>query len=415
MGIGHLIKKNITNPSEIRANFERLAVSVHSTINPNHRHDEAWEQELDAQREAVCASHRMRSFAPKRDGNAVKWYSDGCDYFWALSEILDKAQSHVFILDWWLTPELYLRRPAHLFESYRLDRILKRKAEQGVRIFIVVYKEVTQTMTMSSSWTKHYLEDLHPNIQVYRHPDHLGGEVTLMWSHHEKLVVVDNTWACVGGLDICDGRWDTHSHPLSDVHLTDYNRTLFVGQDYNNARIEDFHNVKDYLSNNQSRAVIGRMPWHDVHVMIHGPAVLDVASHFIQRWSFLKTFKYKSEKRMPYIALPVGADESPELVDPQFAFLEGHPHLVKMAKQGERFKHPFHAHHRTEFIASEGSAPATAGTAKVQVLRSSADWSLGILTEHSIQNAYIEMIMQAEHCIYIENQVWRPFLPCHHD
>lgn len=44
--------------------------------------------------------------------------------------------------DWWLTPELYLRRPPAYHEEWRLDRILKRKAEQGVKIYVVVYKEV---------------------------------------------------------------------------------------------------------------------------------------------------------------------------------------------------------------------------------------------------------------------------------
>lgn len=56
--------------------------------------------------------------------------------------------------DWWLTPEVYLRRPAAFHPEWRLDRLLKRKAEQGVRIYVVVYKEVTQEMTMSSSHTK---------------------------------------------------------------------------------------------------------------------------------------------------------------------------------------------------------------------------------------------------------------------
>lgn len=32
--------------------------------------------------------------------------------------------------------------------------MLKRKAEQGVKIYVVVYKEVTQTMSMSSHHTK---------------------------------------------------------------------------------------------------------------------------------------------------------------------------------------------------------------------------------------------------------------------
>lgn len=44
------------------------------------------------------------------------------------------------------------------------------------------------------------------------------------------------------------------------------------------------------------------------------------------------------------------------------------------------------------------------GNMRIQVLRSSADWSHGILTEHSIQNAYRQMIAEAQHHIYIENQ-----------
>lgn len=82
-----------------------------------------------------------------------------------------------------------------------------------------------------------------------RHPDHLGGEVTLYWSHHEKLVIVDNTRAALGGLDACFGRWDTHSHPLSDLHPTRFSQTLFPGQDLNNARVLDFQNVNDFASN----------------------------------------------------------------------------------------------------------------------------------------------------------------------
>ena len=47
--------------------------------------------------------------------------------------------------DWWLSPELYLRRPPAYNSEWRLDRILKRKAEQGVKIYVVVYKEVRLT------------------------------------------------------------------------------------------------------------------------------------------------------------------------------------------------------------------------------------------------------------------------------
>lgn len=45
------------------------------------------------------------------------------------------------------------------------------------------------------------------------------------------------------------------------------------------------------------------------------------------------------------------------------------------------------------------------GPCDVQLVRSSADWSHGLLPkEHSIQNAYIAIIEQAQHFIYIENQ-----------
>lgn len=39
-----------------------------------------------------------------------------------------------------------LRRPAALFPEWRLDRLLARKAEEGVRIYVMVYKEVRETV-----------------------------------------------------------------------------------------------------------------------------------------------------------------------------------------------------------------------------------------------------------------------------
>lgn len=78
------------------------------------------------------------------------------------------------------------------------------------------------------------------------------------------MVVVDNEYAAIGGLDLCFGRWDTHSHPLADVHPTDFSKTLFPGQDYNNARVMDFKEVGDYVSNALSIQDVPRMPWHDV-------------------------------------------------------------------------------------------------------------------------------------------------------
>lgn len=112
-------------------------------FNSNHRHDEEHEKETDAKRSRIAQSHRFQSFAPERDGNLVKWYVDGRDYFWAVAEALEKAQETIYIADWWLSPELFLKRPPFYNQEYRLDQVLKRRAQAGVKIYISVYKEVS--------------------------------------------------------------------------------------------------------------------------------------------------------------------------------------------------------------------------------------------------------------------------------
>ena len=56
----------------------------------------------------------------------------------------------------------------------------------------------------------------HANIKVLRHPDAVKGG-TILWSHHEKTVVIDQSIAFVGGIDLCYGRWDTREHRLTDL------------------------------------------------------------------------------------------------------------------------------------------------------------------------------------------------------
>lgn len=43
--------------------------------------------------------NRFGSFAPEREGNDVKWYVDGCNYFWAVSRALESARESIWILD----------------------------------------------------------------------------------------------------------------------------------------------------------------------------------------------------------------------------------------------------------------------------------------------------------------------------
>ncbi|GJE90640.1 phospholipase D [Phanerochaete sordida] len=372
-------------------------------LNPNRRHDDPEEKRNDMIRAEINASHRFHSFADQRAHNSVKWHIDGHDYMYALSEMIESAREVIYILDWWLTPELYLRRPPAYNEKWRLDRVLKRKAEQGVKIYVVVYKEVTQTMSMSSSHTKHALEALHPNIACMRHPDHIGSKDDVeFWSHHEKVVVVDQHRACIGGLDLCFGRWDTHTHPLADVHPTHFAETLFPGQDYNNARVLDFKDVSQVANNGISVIDTPRMPWHDVHMTLCGPVVLDIVQHFVERWNEIKKRKYRHEEHYDWLALPHDVEVAPD---------EGvarHPLREQWHSMGRSFKQRWHR--RFGDVYPEEDEDPTAyqrppnGTCRVQAVRSVSDWSHGVLTEKSIQNAYCQLILEANHFIYIENQ-----------
>jgi phospholipase D1/2 len=53
--------------------------------------------------------------------------------------------------------------------------------------------------------------------KVIRHPDHRvlpGTESSLLYTHHEKTVVIDQRLAFIGGIDLCWGRWDTDDYRL---------------------------------------------------------------------------------------------------------------------------------------------------------------------------------------------------------
>ncbi|KAG9018728.1 hypothetical protein FRB90_010196 [Tulasnella sp. 427] len=400
------------NKNSLEGTFRRARDEVQGLWNPNHRHDEAHEIEADERRARICDSHRFKSFAPERQNNTVKWYIDGADYFYAVSELIDSATECIFILDWWLSPEIYLRRPPADNEEWRLDRLLKRKAEQGVKVYVIVYKEVTQTSANSSRHTKNALQELHPNVLVQRHPDHIGAVDTVkLWSHHEKLLVVDCNRACIGGLDLCFGRWDTHSHPLADAHPTDFSRTVFPGQDYNNGRVMDYVKVDNYSSNQISILETGRMPWHDVHMSFVGSAVEDCVQHFVERWNEIKKRKNRDNEKYDWLEFPGDPSTNPSHPgDPRQHLKNYAGGTQKLRARWDDFKerHDIGRHNRMPEAENYMDGPNpyanVRGTCNVQVLRSVSDWSHGVLVERSIQNAYIQMIREANHFIYIENQ-----------
>ena len=401
--------------------------------------------------------HRFQSFAPQREGNEVKYHVDGCNYMWAVSVALEHARESIWILDWWLSPELYMRRPPAKNEQYRLDRLLFAAANRGVQVYVIVYKEVTQALTLSSSHTKHWLEDNDKtgNIKVFRHPDHLPDKQTLAssfissikqsgmsaaklsqlpgdalkgiygmnednvlyWAHHEKLCLVDGHVAFMGGLDLCYGRWDTNQHSISDSHPGDLNQIVFPGQDYNNARIMDFQDVQHWQDNKLDRKWNSRMGWSDVSISLKGPVVEDLKDHFAQRWNFIYYEKYDVRKQDRYKPLPYR---------PSRAGIIGHPYQQSTAGaeiegegQYQGFREKMHERYQRgqEILGDSidrmhyardgtdaGYPSGPLGGMHCQIMRSCAKWSHGVPLEHSIANAYIETIRDSQHFVYVENQ-----------
>lgn len=437
-----------------------------------------------------------------------------------MSVALERAQETIYIADWWISPELFLRRPPHFNQQWRLDQTLKRAAERGVKIYIIIYKEVKQALTCNSAHSKHALEALCPegtpgynNIVIMRHPDHNffenAGDMTFYWAHHEKFIVIDYDLAFIGGLDLCFGRWDTKQHPLADAHPAGVQNEVFPGQDFNNNRIMDFQTVEDWKSNELSKVEYGRMPWHDVAMGVIGPSIYDIAEHFVLRWNFCKRDKYKRDDEYDWLTMTGRTGENEDLIGVQrpkhpvgdyihhplspLELKRGNPHQGRLvhgdehtsAGAGEEFHdapetpgthgyteeqhrrpdtwfedHIPH-HHRPPMrtdktlpklpeearqregsetepkkqehtkvtgndAKKEGVITASGGveekskgyesnlagfgvsggqgTVHAQLVRSSADWSSGILTEQSIQNAYCQVIRDAKHYVYIENQ-----------
>uniref|UniRef100_A0A8D2LMQ7 phospholipase D n=1 Tax=Varanus komodoensis TaxID=61221 RepID=A0A8D2LMQ7_VARKO len=252
--------------------------------------------------------HRFGSYAAVQEDTLAKWYVNAKGYFEDVANAMEAAKEEIFITDWWLSPEIFMKRPVVEGNRWRLDCILRRKAQQGVKIFVMLYKEVELALGINSEYTKRTLMHLHPNIKVMRHPDHVSSTVYL-WAHHEKLVVIDQSIAFVGGIDLAYGRWDDNEHRLTDVgsqkqlnpqpigsirslktgvgELQGETR-FWHGKDYCNFVFKDWVQLDKPFADFIDRYTTPRMPWHDIASVVHGKAARDVARHFIQRWNFTK-------------------------------------------------------------------------------------------------------------------------------
>ena len=207
---------------------------------------------------------------------------------------INAAQSFLYITGWSVFTETSLVRPC--CESHAEGRgetvgeLLKRKADEGVRVLILIWNEKLSTdvtpglMGTHDEETRSYFEGTNVEVAVVPRMRLLEGLTSYIrnqfsetcYTHHQKTMIMDadpaegeemrRVIAFIGGLDITNGRWDTPEHEmfktLHDKHLGDF---------YNNCV--------------QTSPEVGpRQPWHDIHCKVEGPIAMDILSNFMERW-----------------------------------------------------------------------------------------------------------------------------------
>ena len=175
---------------------------------------------------------------------------DGQGYFDALAAALERAHRSVFILGWDIHSRLQLRPesedPCEL--GRLLDVIVQRRPQLRVHILDWDYSLLLSSQRELAPWLR---LDWHTHDRVAfrldsRHP--VGG------CHHQKLVVVDDALAFIGGIDLTANRWDTSAHRPHDAR-----RINPWGEAY-----RPFHDVQLAVDGEAARCLgeLARTRWH---------------------------------------------------------------------------------------------------------------------------------------------------------
>ncbi|CAO2206498.1 unnamed protein product [Urochloa humidicola] len=339
--------------------------------------------------------------------------------------VLD-ARRLVYVVGWSVDTKVKLRRreaagevkkssaAGVAVEDMTLGELLKYKSrDAGVRVCLLLWDDRTSrdihipvlkdgVMRTHDEETKKFFKDSSVICVLSpRHPSKKLGmfkrKVTrTVYSHHQKCLLVDtpasNTddssrrriTAFLGGLDLCDGRYDTPSHRLfRDLH------TVFQGDVHNPTFGRD-----DDAANNGPR-----QPWHDMHCRLDGPAADDVLRNLQQRWSKLdkatklwemlgKTTSYWKEGDLLNLDRIPGSTSSDLLIDDD---------------GGDRQDRGWHAQvFRSVDSGSVKGFPYSWETHKLRQHHLLCKKHVEV--DNSIHVAYIRAIRSAERFIYIENQ-----------
>lgn len=136
---------------------------------------------------------------------------DGQAYFRALESVLEQARREIWIVGWDFNPDIRMQPgvPQSPTLGAYLLKLVEERPDLTIRVLVwamgPVYSGKSLKMFRKRRWSSH------PRILLAfdsRHP--------IRGSHHQKLVVVEDTVAFVGGIDLTAKRWDTSEHLIDD-------------------------------------------------------------------------------------------------------------------------------------------------------------------------------------------------------
>nr|BAS29955.1 phospholipase D alpha [Nicotiana benthamiana] len=334
-------------------------------------------------------AHVPDNFIPKIPLAGGKYYEP--HRCWEdIFDAITNAKHLIYITGWSVYTEITLVRDSRRQKpggDITLGELLKKKASEGVKVLMLVWDDRTSVgllkkdglMATHDQETEQFFQGTEVNcVLCPRNPDDGGSivqtlQIGTMFTHHQKIVVVDSELpsgesekrrilSFVGGIDLCDGRYDTPFHSLF--------RTL------DTAHHDDFHqpNFPDGAITKGGP----REPWHDIHSRLEGPIAWDVLFNFEQRWrkqggkDVLVNFRELDDIIIP--PSPVMYLDDSETWNVQ---------LFRSIDEGAAFGFP---------DTPEDAAKAGLVSGKDNII------------DRSIQDAYIHAIRRAKNFIYIENQ-----------
>lgn len=256
-------------------------------------------------------------FAFPRVGNECHAYLNGRDYMAAVATAIRQAKSFVLIADWQCDVDVELDQRGVPGHPGRLSELVYHATQRGVHVKFMLYDSVWTPVNTHDDVSQSLLkgipkgngkgsiEVLLANPNTGRSHVSLDGDLNILFSHHQKFVVVDGTTAFLGGLDIAYGRWDTNAFdvvidPARRVINDAYNMQLVPARTMTKDEIAltkpgSFPNspkgcppfCAPYDKNEKvfDERFQPRQPWQDVALHIKGPAVYDVFVNFVLRWN----------------------------------------------------------------------------------------------------------------------------------